>query len=405
MTATTPAFNVEQLIGPDADPTLTWEAMVHQALQSRVSDIHLLAHREMYDLAFRIDGDLRHQGPLTHAFTRRLISHVKSLADMDIAEHRRPTEGRMKIQFEDRAADLRISVVPSLHGADMVVRILDQQISLRELEQLGLLDEQLRQVRDLLSRPHGLILISGPTGSGKTTSLYAMLRHLTGRERKIITIEDPIEYDLPGVNQTQVNPRIDVGFANMLTAILRQDPDVIMVGEIRDQETAATAVRAANMGNLVLATTHATRASRAVETMLSLGVHPFFLAVALRGVVTQVLVRRVCKECRQEMPETVDMILDEQVRQRLPAHLMPQLYEGRGCPACSGTGYLGRTGLFELFVTDDRIKQLIMERHPAVDIDQAFADSSWLTLEQVGKLRAVTGETTMEEIVRVLPFT
>ena len=395
-------FPVLGAIESDADVTLIWDAMVARAVEHRVSDIHLLCQREVYNVAFRIDGDIEIQGDLSHTFGKRLISHVKSVAGMDIAEHRRPTEGRLKLPAAGRTVDLRISVVPSIHGPDLVVRLLDAEISLLKLPELGMLDEQNDIVCDILDRPGGLILVTGPTGSGKTTTLYAVLQQLAGTKRKIITIEDPVEYDLAGVNQTQINPRLGVTYASMLTAILRQDPDVIMVGEIRDPETAMTAVRAANMGNLVVATTHASRASQAVETILSLGVHPFFLAVALRAVIAQVLVKQICSNCLQAIPETADMVLDRVLGDRLPG-TAPQLYHGEGCHECYDTGYRGRMGLFELFIPDAHIKQLIMTRCSAVDIETIMAERGWLTLEQTGILAAVTGKTTMEEAIRVLP--
>ena len=395
-------FPVFDTIESDSDVTLVWDAMVTRAAQYRVSDIHLLCQREGYDVAFRIDGDIEVQGELSHEFGKRLIGHVKSVAGMDIAEHRRPTEGRLKLPAAGRTVDLRISVVPSIHGPDLVVRLLDAEISLLKLPELGMRGEQNDIVSDILDRPGGLILVTGPTGSGKTTTLYAILQQLAGTRRKIITIEDPVEYDLAGINQTQINPRLGVTYASMLTAILRQDPDVIMVGEIRDPETAMTAVRAANMGNLVLATTHASRASQAVETILSLGVHPFFLAVALRGVIAQVLVKRICANCRQGIPETVDMVLDRAIGSRL-AGTVAQLHQGQGCEQCYHTGYKGRMGLFELFIPDAHIKQLIMNRCSAVDIETIMAERGWLTLEQTGILAAVTGKTTMEEAIRVLP--
>ncbi|HAU38635.1 MAG TPA: ATPase [Phycisphaerales bacterium] len=396
-------FNVREVLPADADPSMVWDALVFAAVHNRVSDIHILAQRQATELAFRIDGDMRPQGEISNEFARRLISHVKSISGMDIAEHRRPTEGRLKVQAGDRTVDLRLSSIPSIHGQDLVVRIFDHTVSLMELTQLGLMREQLDTIYDLIARPHGLILVSGPTGSGKTTTLYAMLQHLSGHARKIVTIEDPVEYDLPGVNQTQVNYRIGVDFAHMLTALLRQDPDIIMVGEIRDEETAVTAVRAANTGNLVLATTHATRASRAVETMLSLGVHPYFLAVALRGVLAQVLVKQICPHCKTPLPETTEMVLEDAVRRRLPDNAETQLYEGRGCDHCLGTGYRGRLGLFELFAPDENIKQLIVDRQPAMEIDKAIRKAELLTLEEVGKLALVTGQTTLHQLADVLP--
>jgi len=396
-------FPLADCVDGETDIMLLWEAMVDRAVQSRVSDIHLLCQREAYELAFRLDGDMKPQGTLPTAFGKRVISHVKSIAGMDIAEHRRPTEGRLKLPAAGRTVDLRVSVIPSIHGQDMVVRLLDREISLLKLPELGMLGEQADLVHDILSRPSGLVLVTGPTGSGKTTTLYAMLQQLVGMNRKIMTIEDPVEYDLDGVSQTQINPRLGVTYASMLSAILRQDPDIIMVGEIRDAETAMTAVRAANMGNLVLATTHATRASQAVETVLSLGVHPFFLAAALRGVIAQVLAKRICPHCSQAMPETVDIVLPPAVSGRLGEDVEAQLHQGSGCEVCYQSGYEGRIGLFELFVPDERMKQLILDRSSAVDIEVAIAERGWLTLEQTAMLAAVTGQTSMEETVRVLP--
>jgi type II secretory ATPase GspE/PulE/Tfp pilus assembly ATPase PilB-like protein len=405
-------FDVDELVGDHSDPVLVWEALVNRAVEERVSDIHVLAHKEGFEVAFRLDGDLRRQGFLGRAIGRRLISHVKTMADIDLAETRRPTDGRMKLTVKvagdsdsaTRDIDLRVSAVPSIHGQDLVVRVFDHTVSLMNLGELGMRDEQLALCRDILARPHGLVLVSGPSGSGKTTTLYAMLQHLAGATRKINTIEDPVEYDLPDANQTQVNPRIGVTFAGMLAAILRQDPDIVMVGEIRDQETAVTALRAANTGNLVLATTHATRASRAVETMLSLGVHPYFLSVALRGVLAQTLVKRICPHCRSVLADTADMIIEPEVRRRLPEGVEGRLHMGAGCDKCHNTGYHGRMALFEQFVPDDRIKQFIVDRVSAIEIEEALRKSDMLTLERAGKLAALEGLTTMEELVRVLPM-
>ncbi|NLF29658.1 MAG: type II/IV secretion system protein [Planctomycetes bacterium] len=398
-----PVFNVSEGVGPDADPILVWEAIVSRAIEARVSDIHVLSLRSGAELAFRLDGEMLRQGVLAEDFARRMISHVKTMADIDLGESRRPTEGRMRIDMGERSVDLRVSAVPTIHGQDLVVRIFDRTISLLDLGELGLLDDQLEILEDMIQRPHGLILVSGPTGSGKTTTLYAMLRRLTGAGRKILTIENPVEYDLDGVNQTQVNPKIGVNFSMMLTAILRQDPDIIMVGEIRDEETAVTAVRAATTGHLVLATTHAIRASRAVETLLSLGVHPYFLAIALRGVIAQVLVKTICPKCKQALPETADMVIDDVLRPRL---LRPTvgLYQGTGCDRCFGSGYAGRQGIFEVFTPDDAIKQLILSRCPATDIEEVMRSRGLLTLDQAGKLAALNGQTTMEEVIDILPL-
>ncbi|MFW6155668.1 MAG: GspE/PulE family protein [Planctomycetota bacterium] len=396
-------FDADRAISDDADPVLVWEAIVNAAARHVVSDVHLAAQRDGYDLGFRIDGDMHPQGRIAPDFARRLVQHVKSVAGIDLAEHRRPTEGRLKLTIDKRTIDLRVSVVPTIHGQDMVVRVFDSTVSLMDIGELGLLPEQLDHLRDMSSRPNGLILVAGPSGGGKTTTLYAILRDLTARHRKIVTIEDPVEYDLEGINQTQVNTRIDVTFARLLTALLRQDPDIIMVGEVRDKETAVTAVRAANTGHLVLATTHATRASRAIETMLSLGVHPYFLSVALRAVIAQVLVKRICPHCKTPLPETADMIVDDAVRRRLPEDADAHLHQGAGCEDCGGTGYSGRMGLFELFIPDENIKDLVLKRRGSAEIDRAARESDMLTLEQSGKLAALRGKTTMEQLVDVLP--
>jgi len=396
-------MDIKNTVSDEADPSLIWETIVGHASRAGVSDIHLMAQEEAFELAFRLDGELHSQGLLSHEFSRRMISHVRTAASIDIAEHRRPTEGHMRICVDGRDTDLRISAVPTLFGLDLVVRLFDRTLSPLDLNELGLLEQQLERVQDMIQRPHGLILVSGPSGCGKTTTLYAMLRRLTGTGRKIMTIEDPIEYGLHGVNQTQANPRIGVTFASMLTAILRQDPNIIMVGEIRDEETAVTAVRAANSGHLVLATTHANRASRAVETLLSLGGHPYFLVQTLLAVIAQVLVKRLCPHCRTPLPGTADTILDPTVRSYLPGGTSPQLFRGTGCDRCFGTGYKGRMGLFEVFIPDDHTKQLILNRKSAVELERAATKARMIAMEHAGKLALFTGQTTMEELVGTLP--
>jgi type II secretory ATPase GspE/PulE/Tfp pilus assembly ATPase PilB-like protein len=378
--------------------------MVETAVRNRVTDIHVTVQRGGYELAFRIDGELYYQGGFAEDFGKKLLGHVKSVAGMDVVEHRLPTEGRLKTKISDRTVEMRISSIPTLHGQDMVVRLFDRNLNLMEIDELGLLPRQLAYVQDMVIRPHGLILVSGPTGSGKTTTLYAMLRKIASDDRKTLTIENPIEYDLNRVNQTQINPRVGLTYASMLTAILRQDPDVIMIGEIRDADTARTAVRAANTGHLVLATTHASRASRAIETMLFLGVHPYFLATSLRCVMAQVLVKQVCESCRTPLPETAEMIVDDDVRALMDEHDdEPRLYQGTGCDNCRGTGYHGRLGLFEVFIPGHETRQKILDRASADEIDRQAEQGGMVTLEASAKYAAITGMTTMEEIVAAVP--
>jgi type II secretory ATPase GspE/PulE/Tfp pilus assembly ATPase PilB-like protein len=396
-------LDVEGVISDDANPTLVWEGVVSNAVEARVSDIHCLATKDGYELAYRLDGELRLQGSFAGDLGRRLINHVKSIAGMDVGEYRRPCEGRLKTDVNGRVVDLRISCIASIHGQDMVVRIFDHTVQLLSIDELGMIDSQINYARDMVTRPSGLILVCGGSGSGKTTTLYAMLREMSRKGRKILTIENPVEFDLDGVNQTQVNPRINVTFASMLRAILRQDPDVIMVGEIRDEETANTAVRAANTGHLVLATIHATTASRAVESMLSLGVHPYFFNVALRCVIAQVLVKRICSHCKTELPETGDMVIDETIRRYLSSTKEYNLAQGKGCDHCFNTGYRGRVGIFELLIPDEEIRQLILQEASADRLEHTAAKSKMLTLEQAGKLAAVSQLTTMEEIVDAMP--
>ncbi|MFW6061301.1 MAG: GspE/PulE family protein [Planctomycetota bacterium] len=401
--ATTPVIDIDSLVSGDANPPLVWEAILGRAIDARVSDVHVLARRDNYRLSFRIDGDLLPQGNMSRPFARHLISHVKTMGEIDLAEHRRPTEGHCKMTTGGRGVDMRISTIPTVHGEDMVVRIFDREVGLRNLDELGMLAEQYEALRDMIDRPSGLILVSGPSGAGKTTTLYAILQHLVRRQRKIVTIENPVEYDLEGVNQTQVNPRIGLNFANMLRAIMRQDPDIIMVGEVRDEETARTAVRAANTGHLVLATTHSARAARAVETMLSLGVHPYFLGTALRCVIAQVLVKTICLECKTALNETADMIIEPAVRKRLADGEPGVLHEGTGCDACHQSGYSGRTGLFELFIPDDAARKLILENRPAEEISEAAEEAEVLDIEQAGKLKVIQGITTLEQFVEISP--
>ncbi len=391
-------------IADDAEVGLVWQTIVECSVEAGVSDIHLLAQRDGYELLLRYDGDMLLQGKMSKVLAKPLISHVKVMAEMDVGESRRPTDGHARLEICERPVDLRISTIPSLYGQDMVVRVFDRKVSLLAMDELGMPEDQFNQLKDVIARPQGLILVGGGSGSGKTTTLYAILRELAGRNRKILTIEDPVEYDLNDVNQTQVNPRIGVNFSNMLVAIMRQDPDIIMVGEIRDHETAVTAVRAANTGHLVLATTHAISATRAIEAMLSLGVHPYFLGASLRAVVAQVLVKNICPKCKMELPETIDMLVDPAMLKRMASGVEPRLYMGEGCDECFNTGYRKRMAIFEMFIPDENARQMILDGTSTAKMDEYCKQEGMLSLQQSAKLAAISGHTTLEEVVRTMPM-
>ncbi len=343
---------------------------------------------------------------LTPEQGRRCTSYIKVMAGMDLAEQRRPLDGRWVCGDNGNAAgrvDLRISTIPTLHGEDLAIRLLSYNSQQMTLDQLGMMRKEINELTAMLSIPSGLILVSGPTGSGKTTTLYGCLRHLNNGERKINTIEDPIEYAVPGLRQSQINPKADVGFPELLRSVLRQSPDVIMIGEIRDPVTAETAVRAANSGHLVLASLHAPSAAAAVQSMLSLGAHPHFLSNSLQGVIAQRLVRSLCPECKVpfelgEMPQTFD-----EVRAWLEPGEGQYLYGARGCPKCFRTGYASRTGVFEVLRMNRELRRLIAEGRPARELRQEAAQGGHLDLRRAALLKVARGETNAEEVLRAIP--
>ncbi|MBN1490276.1 MAG: type II/IV secretion system protein [Phycisphaerae bacterium] len=397
-------IDLEGFIAAGETASELWERLVEAAVHNRASDIHLAWQADGLHVALRLDGQLTPQGRIASVDeSNRLINHVLVMAALDVGERRRPQAGRAMAKVDDRGIDLRVSVLPTNHGRDVVVRVLDRTVSLLEIEALGLPRRELNRLLGLVSAPSGLVLITGPTGAGKTTTLYATLNRLNDGTRKIVTIEEPIEYDLNGINQAQVNYRIGVDYASLLRTVLQQDPNIIMIGEVRDAETAATAVRAAVTGHLVFATLHAIEASAAVETLISLGAHPHFLGRALRGVVAQTLVRRLCPKCAERIDETEAVLPLDDVRELIGPDEKPALSMGRGCEHCHGSGYSGRMGLFEILVVTDELRRLIEERQPTAEIQAAAARTGMWTLQQVGKLAALRGETTIEELVRILP--
>jgi len=362
-----------------------------EAINGRASDIHLEPRRTHMEVRYRIDGDLQHVRNIPRNLMAACISRIKVMADMDIAERRIPQDGRITIRVEDRQVDLRVSTLPIQHGERVVMRVLDRDRSLRRLDELGFSPRNLTTFRWLLQRPNGMILVTGPTGSGKTTTLYAALREVRSVTRNIITCEDPIEYELEGINQSNVNEKAGLTFAAQLRAILRQDPDVVLVGEIRDQETAEIACRAAMTGHLVLSTLHTNDAASAIPRLMDMGVESFLISSSLVGVVAQRLVRVICPHCKQEYEPTLAEI-------RVIGRPVEKLYRGTGCAACGGRGYLGRVSVHEILVVDDEIRTLIIQHAHSKQILDAALHKGMIPMAEDGIEKAIQGITTLEEV-------
>ncbi|HSC78913.1 MAG TPA: ATPase, T2SS/T4P/T4SS family, partial [Chitinolyticbacter sp.] len=320
---------------------------------------------------------------------------IKVMAGLDIAEKRLPQDGRITLRVAGRPVDVRVSTLPTGHGERAVLRLLDKSAGRLNLEKLGMIGDTLTRLETLLAQPHGIILVTGPTGSGKTTTLYAALSRMDASGSNIMTVEDPIEYDLDGVGQTQVNPRIDMSFARALRAILRQDPDVIMIGEIRDLETAQIAVQASLTGHLVLATLHTNDAASAVTRLTDMGIEPFLLASSLLGVLAQRLARQACADCREAY------VPDATEQQELDLPPGASVYRSVGCPQCLGSGYRGRTGIYELLTVDETLRTMIHNQVPEQQIKQHALSHGMRSLRQDGVRRVLAGETTLEEVWRV----
>lgn len=389
----------------EASVAETVEALLEAAAEIGASDLFLLSEQDGLQTSVRHMGINRPLRSYSTDFGRRLISHLKVQGGMDISDRIRPSEGRWVFEREDATPlDIRMNSIPTLFGEDLTCRILNRETGLRELDQLGLLQHEYHSLVSLLKSSSGLILISGPTGSGKTTTLYSCLRHLNDGRRKINTLEDPVEYVLEGARQSQVNPKQDVDFASLLVACLRQAPDIIMIGEIRDPETARTAVRAANSGHLVLATLHAPYAAATVQSMLALGVNPHFLATSLVGVVSQRLIRRLCPNCRMPIDMSAAEAMFDDVRRWLSDSEGRLMYSPGRCEHCLFTGYNDQMCLCEILVADDRIQEMLSRGEPAHLIGKAAVEAGMIDFQRGALIRVARGETTTEEMFRVLPF-
>jgi type II secretory ATPase GspE/PulE/Tfp pilus assembly ATPase PilB-like protein len=388
----------------DVGPEEAVGRLVDHAARMNVSDLFLVTNESHVAVSGRHLGLLRLLSVMPQEFGRRCMNHIKALAGMDVAERRRPLDGRwIRERKNEPKIDLRINTIPTLYGEDFTLRLLVRDAQLMALEQLGFFRRDYNNLLNLLNSPSGMILVTGPTGSGKTTTLYACLTYLNNGERKINTIEDPIEYAVEGLRQSQINPSVDIDFPDLLRGVLRQAPDVIMLGEIRDSKTAETAVRAANSGHLVLATLHAPIAAGAVQSMLSLGVHPHFLSSSLRGVVAQRLIRTLCPECKISFDLSMAPHTFDEVKQWLEPGQGQNLYVSTGCPKCHRTGYTRRTGVFEVMSVSREVRRLIFEHKPTQEIRQKAIDEGMIEFKQAALLKVARGQTSAEEVLRTVP--
>jgi general secretion pathway protein E len=371
-------------------------ALLGEAIKEEASDVHIETFENHVSIRFRVDGILREVLEPPRVLAPLIVSRIKVMARLDIAEKRLPQDGRITLRIGGRSVDVRVSTMPTNHGERVVLRILDQQSARLDLAELGMEPRMLALLRGLIMQPHGIILVTGPTGSGKTTTLYGALTVLNDKRRNILTVEDPIEYDLVGIGQTQVNAKINMTFAKGLRAILRQDPDVVMVGEIRDLETAQIAIQASLTGHLVLSTLHTNSAIGAITRLDDMGVEPFLLASSLTGVMAQRLMRKLCQHCKK--PEVATATECELLG--VPGNTSPVIYHPVGCELCRQTGYLGRSGVYELIVIDDQLRTMI---HDGVSEQQMrqYARKSFPSLRQDGFNRVLMGDTSLEEVLRV----
>ncbi len=373
--------------------------LLFQGVKQRVSDIHVEPFERDVMVRYRIDGVLHNILQVPRRFHASVVSRVKIMAGLNIAEKRLPQDGRIRTKVAGKDVDIRVSTIPTIFGERVVMRILDRSSVLLGLEEIGLSGDKLARFKKLLRRSNGIILVTGPTGSGKTTTLYAALNKINSEDKNIMTIEDPVEYQLKGVNQIQVNPKINLTFAAGLRSILRQDPDVVLVGEIRDLETAEIAIQASLTGHLVFSTLHTNDAPSAVTRLVDMGIEPYLISSSLVAVLAQRLVRTTCPHCKIAY-EPTDAELSELGLTR-KALKDGKLYKGQGCEYCMYTGYKGRTGIFELFIISDRIRKMITQKRDASEIRKVAIEEGMTTLKEDGARKVVEGITTVEEVLRV----
>ncbi|WP_246100592.1 GspE/PulE family protein [Tepidimonas alkaliphilus] len=373
--------------------------IIARVVELRASDIHLEPFEDGLHVRYRIDGEIATHETISAGMAAAIVSRVKLMAHLDIAERRLPQDGRIRSRVKGRELDLRVSAVPTVHGESVVLRVLDRSSVRFELEEMGFEPDTLKTFRSLIARPHGILLVTGPTGSGKTTTLYSALAKLDADAHKIITVEDPVEYQLPGINQIQVHTAIGLTFARLLRSILRQDPDIIMIGEMRDTETAQIAVQAALTGHLVLSTLHTNTAAGALVRLQDMGVERYLITSSVTGVLAQRLVRRLCQHCRQPYEPQPEIF--RQLGVQVDGPQCPQLYRAVGCPHCRGTGYWGRTAVHELLIMDTVLQRAVIEGADAASLQALACRQGMRTLREDGLRKALRGVTTLEEVLRL----
>ncbi|HAZ10024.1 MAG: type II secretion system protein GspE [Omnitrophica bacterium GWA2_41_15] len=369
-----------------------------RAVREKASDVHFEPFEKDYKIRYRIDGICYDAAHPPRDLSLAISSRIKVMANLDVAENRLPQDGRIMMDVEGKAVDMRVSTLPTLYGESIVMRVLDKSVVSLSLDQIGMDEDIKSKIREIIKRPNGIFLTTGPTGSGKTTTLYSCLREINKIDYKIITTEDPVEYDIEGIIQVAINTKIDLTFARTLRHILRQDPDIIMVGEIRDAETAEIAVQSALTGHLVFSTLHTNDSPGAVTRLVDMGVEPFLITSTVRAVLAQRLVRKICVKCKKEYKPSEQEVSEFGISKEKMEDM--KFYKGAGCSECNSSGYKGRTGLYELLIVDDRIRDLVIKHESLSAIRNAACDAGMKTLRENGLKKVIEGITTIEEVLR-----
>jgi general secretion pathway protein E len=373
--------------------------VISRAIEVRASDIHFEPFEDQFRVRYRIDGVLHDVESPPKRFQAAVVSRIKIMAKLNIAERRLPQDGRIMLRVKGKEIDFRVSTVPTIYGESIVLRILDKSSIVLDIEKLGFPDDTLTSFKELIQRPHGIILVTGPTGSGKTTTLYCVLEKINSPDKKIITVEDPVEYQLRGINQIQVKPAIGLTFGNSLRSIVRQDPDVILIGEIRDAETADIAIHSALTGHLVLSTLHTNDAPSAITRLVDMGMEDYLLSSTIIGILAQRLVRVACPHCQESYTPDSALLKEMGVKDPISSHL--KTIQVKGCDKCSYTGYWGRQGIFEFLEVTDDIRRLILEKRDSNFIKEVARKKGMRTLREDGWMKVKEGMTTVPEVLRV----